>query len=171
MAVSADRLAFESLFLETIGGGPVTLAYVEATPEEIEYFAEVARINAAANGLFDEIIERTASEMGLTVIASDEDFMAVLAIALPEAFDVILAGQSASLAALEPPPGLVAEHDDLVAAWDGLLAERDNLIAAFVETPTFDVLAPVLGILNEACLALQSDVGLRLLDIDLVCIF
>jgi hypothetical protein len=168
VATSADRLAFERLFLETITGSTVALGYVDATAQEIEYFEAVARINEEASAALDDLFERTATELGVEP-GSEDGFVAVLATAFPEAFDIVLAGRVAAFRGLDPPEALGSGHDGLLAAWDRLLAVGEELIDEFAATQDFSVFEPAFGSLDDACRRLQAEIGLRLLDIDLLC--
>lgn len=169
VATSADRLAFESLFLRTLSGGPVELGYLEATPQEVQYFEEVAMVNDSANQMINAIFERVANDLGIRTAASEGEFLAIVAAALPDVFDLVLAGQAADIAGLVPPAGMDAAQSRLVASWDALLAARDSVIAVFAETQEFEVFESLISDVEGACLQLQSQVEIRLLDIDLAC--
>ncbi len=88
VALTADRLAFETLFLETIVGGPTDLGYLQATGDEVAYFGTIVEINMAFDAALEELLAATAAELGFSQDSlSDEEFLMVLGATLPEILD------------------------------------------------------------------------------------
>ncbi len=170
VAISADRLAFERLFLSTVLGRVVELGYLEATAEELTYFNAVAAINVETSLAADGILEESAVELGLPDEFSDEDFLTLFGLALPRLFAGPLTDQATQLEALTAPDRLEEAHVTLVAANRLLVDSTDEVLAAFAAEPGFASLGAYLAPFVEACATVQYEVGLRLLDLDLTCL-
>ena len=169
VAISADRLAFETLFLSTLFGRNAEPGYLEATPEELAYFDAVAEINRASSASIDALFAEASAEFGLTEDSTEEDFLGVVAIMFPRFLAGPLPEQTDRLAAITAPERLERAHAAFVAANRSLLESAGDAVTAFIAEPRFELLEPFLGPVEVACAAVQYEVGVRLLDIDLAC--
>ncbi|MEE8331210.1 MAG: nucleoside hydrolase [Acidimicrobiia bacterium] len=168
VAVSSNRLAFETLFLETLVGGPVDLGYLEATPAEITYLTEVAAIADETQVAIDDLFEAAAADIDPSQ-DDDEGFFLLLLTILSQAVDGPLAEQLMGLAALDVPPSLAENHRQYLAALSGLIDSRDEMMAVLEADGTIDAFEQFLEPSTEACLAIQREADVRLLDIDAMC--
>lgn len=168
VATAADRGAFERLFLETLVGGPADLGYLDATAEEIAYFDDVEGIVETFDAQFGALIEKAAAGLELTESsAEDEDFLTVLQAALP----VILAGpwvdQITALDSVAVPESLTEPHEAWVEALRAFGSSEEQLLAALDDG--FEAFEPFLGPVGAACLGIQTEAAIRLLEFSLAC--
>lgn len=170
VALTADRLAFETLFLETIVGGPAKLGYLEPTEGEVAYFEAITEISMDFDTAFEEMLQATASELGFSQDSlSDEEFLIVLGATLPKIFDGPGLEEVQRLEAIEPPSTLAAAHQNYLAARRAFHESRDDILAAFDAAPGFEVFGPFFEDATTACIALQQEADRRLINIDLLC--
>ena len=166
VALTADRLAFEQLFLDTLVGGPAELGYLEATPEEISYFEAVAGIVAEADAALGVIFDETAVELGFSEDSSPDDaFLLVVAAGLPAILAGPWAEQVAALAALEVPATVAELHAAYLEALQEFAAAESE-IALALESGGFEAFESFIGPVSEACLALQVVAEVRLVDLN-----
>ncbi len=168
VAVSSDRLAFETLFLETLVGGPVDLGYTEATPAEISYLTEVDAIAAETQVAIDDLFKAATADIDPSQ-DDDEGFFQIVVKILPRAVDGPFAEQLMRLAALDVPPSLAEDHRQYLAAFSGLIDSRDEMMAVLEADGTIDAFEQFLEPTTKACLAIQREADVRLLDIDAMC--
>ncbi|HEX5630325.1 MAG TPA: hypothetical protein VFY15_01570, partial [Acidimicrobiia bacterium] len=172
VAISADRVAFETLFLTTVLGRPAAIDRLVATAEERAYFAAVAAVGAEFTAAQEAVFVATAEALELDDSESEEAFLQVLVAAVP----LILAGPlpeyRAALDGIAPPGSVAALHDDLIAALDDLLLHEDEMLAALqaaVDRGDTEFELPYLLPFMEACEALSAAAHVRGVGSDLGC--
>jgi hypothetical protein len=165
VATSANRLAFEQLFLDTIVGSPAELGYIDPTLDEVEYLTSLAQIEKTATEGLDLIFEQAAAEVGSF---EGDDFFEVIAASVPAVFAGPWVDRMQALTELDVPASLVALHDaylDVLVAVDGAQTE----FAGLLESNDLEALELYLDPVLDACLRLQRAVDERLLDVHLGC--
>jgi pyrimidine-specific ribonucleoside hydrolase len=174
VAVSADRVAFETLFLTTVLGRPVSIDRLVATAEERAYFAAVSTIGADFEAAQEAIFAATAEALGLDGDDSEEAYFEVLLSAVP----VILSGPMTeyrdALDGVVPPGSLAALHVDLVVALDDLLLHQEEVLSALQAAvdsgdDAFEFELPYLPAFMEACRAMSVVASNRGVNSDLGC--
>ncbi|MCH7585634.1 MAG: nucleoside hydrolase [Acidobacteria bacterium] len=169
VALTADRLAFEQLFLETLVGGPADLAYIETTEAEVAYFEQVERIATEADETVDVIFEETARGLGLDEAAlEDGGFFDVVAAALPAILEGPWQDRIDALKALTVPESLVGLHDEWVAVLEDFAAAEVEVLGA-LETGDLEAFEPMFAPIGEACSAIATAAQLRLVIVQLNC--
>jgi pyrimidine-specific ribonucleoside hydrolase len=169
VATSADRFAFEQLFLDTLAGEPTDLAYVDATAAESGYFGELAAALGAFQTEVDNAFEGAVEAAGGDLGDSDEEFFALVDQVLPSLLDGAFVDLTETLGAATAPDALLDPHRALVDALGSILQARAEIVSAVATADDFEVLDVYFGPLTEACVALQDAVDMRALDIDLDC--
>lgn len=160
VAVSADRVAFETLFLSTVLGRPVAIERLVATAAEREYLVTVAAISEAFEIAQAEVFTAAVEGLGVDPDNADEAaFVQVMLVAVPQ----ILAGPMTEfLAALNETPSpesLALLHTSWVSALSDLLAHEDEVLTALEESASVggDVFeSPYIVRFMEACGALAE---------------
>lgn len=169
VATSADRLAFEQLFLDTLAGEPTDLGYIAATPEEVTYFAILAdafeTFQAGTDAAFEEAVEAVGVDPGF----GDDEFLVVLREALPAVFDGPFADLALTLDGTAAPGTLAAEHEALVEAIESFVAARDGVVRALEAAGDFEAIDMFVAPVAEACASLQRAAEMRALGIALQC--
>jgi hypothetical protein len=173
VAVSADRVAFETLFLSTVLGRPVAIDRLVATAAEREYFVTVAAISDEFEVAQEAVFIAAAETLGVDDDNADEEsYREVLLVAAPQ----ILAGPMtellSALNAVSPPAPLVSLHASWVSALSDLLAHQDEVLAALEEfaSGTGEVAdPPYFAGFIEACAALSAAAADRGVPVNLSC--
>jgi pyrimidine-specific ribonucleoside hydrolase len=169
VATSADRIAFEQLFLDTLAGEPTELAYIEATPAEAVYFEELSAALAAFQAGTNAELEEAFEASGLDPAAGDDAFLLVLEVALPAIFDGPFADLGASLVGVTAPPTLQDRHVALVNGLDVIVEARDDILGSLATAGDLEALEAFFGDFDEACSALQEEADARALAVELPC--
>jgi inosine-uridine nucleoside N-ribohydrolase len=167
VAVSADRRAFEQLYLDTLVGGSIELGYLEATAADLEYFAALEQITAETSAAFDALLIETAEVLGIDP-ASDDRFFEVLAEAVPALFAGPWLDRVAALEALTPPAGLEEAHRSWIDALRGFPAHQDQIVEAFV-SGEFDEVDALFTELETSCDPIREGAEERLLAVVFDC--
>lgn len=168
VAISADRLAFEQLFIDTIVGSPVEFGYLEASPEEIAYLKAVAEIGNDREQGFELLLSEVAAELGFDPDAgTDDDFLLVFSETIRRGFDSFLADELVALEALNPPQSLDGMHQRVVEITRRLIELKEEILVAFEESG-FDGIANVVDLM-EACSLIAAEIGIRMLDLEYGC--
>lgn len=171
VAVGADRIAFETLFLTTVLGRPASIDRLVASAEERAYFAQVETLTTAADVVQQEIFLATAAALGLDEADAEEAWLIVVLTAAPD----ILAGPFTELLAglrvVAPPASVAALHQAWVDALADLLAHQVEVVEALeaaVESGEESEL-PYFASFVESCWTLADFARQRGLPIDLSC--
>lgn len=167
VATSADRLAFEQLYIDTLVGAPTDLGYLEATEADREYFEALEEITIASSAALDELLEGVAGDLGVDT-GDDGAFAEVLVVAMPLIFAGPWMDRVDALAALDAPAALEAHHDAWVAALRAVVTLEDELTEAVLadDSEALDVLFLDL---EAACAPIQDAAALRLLEVEFDC--
>jgi inosine-uridine nucleoside N-ribohydrolase len=169
VALTADRLAFEQLFLDTLVGGPADLAYIETTEAEVAYFERVERIETESDEAVDVIFEETAAVLGLDEAAlEDGGYFDVIAAALPSILEGPWRDHIDALKSLTVPESLVELHDEWVVVLEDFAAAEVAVLDA-LETGTVEAFEPLFVPIGEACSAIATAAQLRLVIVQLNC--
>jgi pyrimidine-specific ribonucleoside hydrolase len=162
VAVSADRRAFEQLFLDTLVGAPTELGYLEATAEDVAYFEALEQITREASAGLDAIFEEVATDLGVDLASDDGAFFAVVGEALPRVFAGPWQDRIQALEALEPPSDLGDAHAMWIEALRAMLDSEEALLAA-LESEDFDAIDARFEQVTEACRPIRDGADLRLI--------
>jgi inosine-uridine nucleoside N-ribohydrolase len=133
VAVFADRIAFEALFLSTVLGRSAAIDRLVATAEEREYFVVMAGLAADLDAGQQALFEATAFSLGIASLESDEAWLEVLLAAAPLILEGPMTAYRDRMAELVPPGSVAGLHDALVSALDDLIEHQVEVLAALQE--------------------------------------
>jgi pyrimidine-specific ribonucleoside hydrolase len=168
VAVSADRRAFEQLYLDTLIGAPTDMGYVAASPDVEEYLRQVAEIGQIGQAAFDATLDEAAIALGQD--EGDEsgfDFMELLNAALPTIFDESWPAEIASLEALEVPDEMTELHERWVGVLRDIASREAELLEAIGSGGAR--IDEFFSQFFEVCSLLQAEADRSLLDLDFAC--
>jgi inosine-uridine nucleoside N-ribohydrolase len=165
VAVSADRLGFEQLFLDTLVGEAAQLGYVTPTDDELGYLETLADIEATAAAAMDAIFAEAAADVA---VDEEETFLQVVALALPAIFAGPWEDRLDSLDGLDVPVGLRSVHVAYVAALREFAAAEIAASRA-LGSGDFEAFAALFGPVSVACTRLQAEADIRLVPLSLGC--
>lgn len=171
VALSADRIAFETLFLATVLGRPASIDRLVASAGERDYFDHVQAIAAAADAAQEEIFVASAAALGYDEENLDEAWLEVVLAAAPAIFAGPFSDFLADLRSVTPPDSLNTLHLAWVDALADLLAHEGEVVEALeaaVETGE-ELALPYFTPFLEACGALTDFAVQRGLFVDLAC--
>lgn len=167
VAVSADRLGFEQLFLDTLTGGSADLGYVTPTDDELDYLEALVGIEGSATAAMDAIFAE--AEDALPATTDDEQaFLEIVAVVLPAIFDGPWQVRLEALNGLDVPDRLRRAHESYVAALQDFADAEATALEALGEGD-FEAFAALLGRLATACGELQTEADLRLVVVSFQC--
>jgi len=166
VAVAADRVAFEQLYLETLIGQPVELGYIEATPEEVAYLEAADAITSDTDAAIQVVLDEVSAGLG-EVLDSEDGFLIILREAAPAIFVGPLTDQLARIEGLEAPESLRESHADWVQELRRFIGLDEEFVTAIDDG--FEGLDPFFEPMDEACSAIQAEVEQRQLDIEIAC--
>jgi inosine-uridine nucleoside N-ribohydrolase len=178
VAVSANRSAFERLFLETLLGRVVNIERSAATAEEVAYFEAVEQIVATYDAALDVVFQEAATDLGfgednesMTEEEAEQAWLQVLVAAAPAALDGPLPDLAFSLEAVAAPPGLSELHIAWLDAIRNWLDHSTEFLVALETTVASNLTEPLpyLSQFEESCAALQVAGTERGLTVDLNC--
>jgi pyrimidine-specific ribonucleoside hydrolase len=173
LAVSADRLRFEQLYLDTLVGAPTDLGYLEATEADLTYFSALEQITVDTSAAFGAIFSQVATELGLDPLGldgstDDDAYSVVLAESLPR----VLAGpwqdRIDALADLDPPTGLESAHGAWIEALEAMIDREDDLVVA-LQADDFEALEVLITAIETSCELIRAGADLRLITVVLDC--
>lgn len=168
VAVSADRRAFEQLYLDTLVGMPTDIGYVEATEADAAYFEALEQITSESSARFDEIFGQAADDLGVDLVTDDSSFFAVVAQALPTVFAGPWLDRIAALEALTPPDGVAEAHASWVESLRTFPDHQAELVEA-LRSEDFEVLDAVFAAVDESCAPIREAAERRLITVVFDC--
>lgn len=160
VAVSADRRAFEQLYIDTLVGSVTALPYLAASNAEIEYFEELSAASLVLQGQMDLIFEQATAGMD---DPGDDAFLAVVGAVLPDILDGPWVEYTDVLMTMNVPSSVSSAHQAYVERLTGFASARDAAIEALVSNDAegFEALfSPV----AQACSDLIAAAEQRLID-------
>jgi len=171
VAVRADRVAFETLFLTTVLERPASIDRLVASAEERTYFARVGAMSTAADAAQEEIFLEASAALGYDVDTAEEAWLDVVLAAAPAIFAGPFTELLAGLRSVTPPESVAPLHLAWVGALADVLAHQGEVLEALeaaIESGAESEL-PYFTPFVEACAALSDFAVNRGLPVDLAC--
>ena len=174
VAVSADRSAFERLFLSTVLDRPVDLGRPVVSIEQEAYFGGIAGLVSDFDVALERVFVATAAELGIDPTDDEltqDDFAQMALTAAPTILDGPATDLVTSLRVVAVPPEFEGVHALWVGAWEDLLEHRSGFLSEFEAALTSDPPGEVLFLtrITDACSAVQGAGADRGLTVELNC--